>query len=127
MVLILLWSSCCVSYVFLSSRRRHTRCALVTGVQTCALPISGNLREFILPVLPLSFSKYGKKLEIILPHTGPIRVLSERRAERTLCWSTLPHPLRQLVRHWYVALSNIRGRNVPLLQGPMFLKAAGRN
>src|SRR3546814_18201729 len=24
---------------FLSSRRRHTRCALVTGVQTCALPI----------------------------------------------------------------------------------------
>src|SRR3546814_1565033 len=25
---------------FCSSRRRHTRCALVTGVQTCALPIS---------------------------------------------------------------------------------------
>src|SRR3546814_14782034 len=32
-----------LSYVdgfFFSSRRRHTRCALVTGVQTCALPIS---------------------------------------------------------------------------------------
>src|SRR3546814_6588730 len=28
-----------VFFVF-SSRRRHTRCALVTGVQTCALPIS---------------------------------------------------------------------------------------
>src|SRR3546814_4989388 len=28
------------SCVFFSSRRRHTRCALVTGVQTCALPIS---------------------------------------------------------------------------------------
>src|SRR3546814_1402025 len=27
---------------FFSSRRRHTRCALVTGVQTCALPISVN-------------------------------------------------------------------------------------
>src|SRR3546814_4729217 len=27
---------------FFSSRRRHTRCALVTGVQTCALPISQN-------------------------------------------------------------------------------------
>src|SRR3546814_13475683 len=26
--------------LFFSSRRRHTRCALVTGVQTCALPIS---------------------------------------------------------------------------------------
>src|SRR3546814_13921687 len=30
---------------FFSSRRRHTRCALVTGVQTCALPISGTLWE----------------------------------------------------------------------------------
>src|SRR3546814_1097609 len=28
------------SNFFFSSRRRHTRCALVTGVQTCALPIS---------------------------------------------------------------------------------------
>src|SRR3546814_3695077 len=28
-----------LSYFFFSSRRRHTRCALVTGVQTCALPI----------------------------------------------------------------------------------------
>src|SRR3546814_2218637 len=32
---------CKVSFVF-SSRRRHTRCALVTGVQTCALPISAS-------------------------------------------------------------------------------------
>src|SRR3546814_3499 len=32
---------CFVVFLFLfSSRRRHTRCALVTGVQTCALPIS---------------------------------------------------------------------------------------
>src|SRR3546814_6951070 len=29
----------CVGYFFFASRRRHTRCALVTGVQTCALPI----------------------------------------------------------------------------------------
>src|SRR3546814_10002612 len=39
-------SGCCCALVlvlmlyFCSSRRRHTRCALVTGVQTCALPIS---------------------------------------------------------------------------------------
>src|SRR3546814_19939588 len=38
---------------FFSSRRRHTRCALVTGVQTCALPISqpgakpGRHRSFV--------------------------------------------------------------------------------
>src|SRR3546814_6630567 len=30
----------CFVFFFLSSRRRHTICALVTGVQTCALPIS---------------------------------------------------------------------------------------
>src|SRR3546814_6984022 len=29
----------CYDVFFFSSRRRHTRCALVTGVQTCALPI----------------------------------------------------------------------------------------
>src|SRR3546814_4377913 len=34
---------------FFSSRRRHTRCALVTGVQTCALPIY--------PRLPILASK----------------------------------------------------------------------
>src|SRR3546814_4053930 len=33
-------SCCCIVFV-LASRRRHTRGALVTGVQTCALPISG--------------------------------------------------------------------------------------
>src|SRR3546814_8325145 len=33
----------CVLFFFFSSRRRHTRCALVTGVQTCALPIFINI------------------------------------------------------------------------------------
>src|SRR3546814_2686461 len=32
----------CCGCFFFSSRRRHTRCALVTGVQTCALPISAS-------------------------------------------------------------------------------------
>src|SRR3546814_1174599 len=34
----------CMAFFF-SSRRRHTRCALVTGVQTCALPISSMDRD----------------------------------------------------------------------------------
>src|SRR3546814_9874948 len=47
--------SACVVFIFslfvFSSRRRHTSCALVTGVQTCALPISmGELAKEILPV-----------------------------------------------------------------------------
>src|SRR3546814_8035323 len=41
---VLFYDSCvdsvsCIVFFFFSSRRRHTRCALVTGVQTCALPI----------------------------------------------------------------------------------------
>src|SRR3546814_8179937 len=36
----------CVNFsFFFSSRRRHTRCALVTGVQTCALPIWAEFGE----------------------------------------------------------------------------------
>src|SRR5881296_2061167 len=34
----------CFLLFFFSSRRRHTRCCCVTGVQTCALPISTNVR-----------------------------------------------------------------------------------
>src|SRR3546814_8413006 len=37
--------SCCFLCFFFSSRRRHTRCALVTGVQTCALPICCRARR----------------------------------------------------------------------------------
>src|SRR3546814_16057341 len=42
---------CCVlsSFFLFSSRRRHTRCALVTGVQTCALPISHAAAPLFLP------------------------------------------------------------------------------
>src|SRR3546814_250460 len=36
-------------HFFFSSRRRHTRCALVTGVQTCALPISHSAYQVVSP------------------------------------------------------------------------------
>src|SRR3546814_7732564 len=35
---------CFYLFFFFSSRRRHTRCALVTGVQTCALPFFAGQR-----------------------------------------------------------------------------------
>src|SRR3546814_10695131 len=46
-------------FFFFSSRRRHTRCALVTGVHTCALPISaaGYAR---LSVNPRGSTSYGE-------------------------------------------------------------------
>src|SRR3546814_6513911 len=40
----------CFYLFFFSSRRRHTRCALVTGVQTCALPISRQHPEISLEI-----------------------------------------------------------------------------
>src|SRR3546814_13235574 len=45
---------------FVSSRRRHTRCALVTGVQTCALPIWAGEFDLIhnqADFVPLAFSR----------------------------------------------------------------------
>src|SRR3546814_11917389 len=53
--LFLVYAVCISCVFFCSSRRRHTRCALVTGVQTCALPIAAptipRFRNFA-PVLP---------------------------------------------------------------------------
>src|SRR3546814_3402518 len=37
-------------FFFFSSRRRHTICALVTGVQTCALPISFAVSSFFIGI-----------------------------------------------------------------------------
>src|SRR3546814_5888095 len=41
---------------FFSSRRRHTSCSLVTGVQTCALPISDLV---LIPVQPSPFDGWA--------------------------------------------------------------------
>src|SRR3546814_6000402 len=38
---------------FCASRRRHTSCALVTGVQTCALPIVDGWAVKMLGVVPV--------------------------------------------------------------------------
>src|SRR3546814_5315417 len=66
---------------FFSSRRRHTRCALVTGVQTCALPIyrtmdhDGVIERFGVP--PDRFVDYlalmGDSVDNIpgIPSVGP--------------------------------------------------------
>src|SRR3546814_4770772 len=49
---------------FFSSRRRHTRCALVTGVQTCALPIWRD-------ILPDPFAQFEKWLQEALDAEVP--------------------------------------------------------
>src|SRR3546814_15865539 len=95
---------------FFSSRRRHTRCALVTGVQTCALPISRlgcNLRVFLtqrqhrryvaeFDAIPDSFSNSG----------CDIRLAGEVVENRAVRWEAI-HLSRA---HSYFCI----GRNAPV-------------
>src|SRR3546814_6476319 len=46
-------------YLFFSSRGRHSRCALVTGVQTCALPILNMTPPTISPSRSIPSVVYG--------------------------------------------------------------------
>src|SRR3546814_1565647 len=67
-----MWSlvfRCCV-YFFFSSRRRHTRCALVTGVQTCALPILRHAR-----------TEHDALLEEMVPKAEQAYALTQRGFE----------------------------------------------
>src|SRR3546814_1168927 len=55
-------------FFFFSSRRRHTRCALVTGVQTCALPIWSGFTDTVVELglrhdIPASDWAWGGDLE----------------------------------------------------------------
>src|SRR3546814_2857080 len=52
----------CLCLVVFSSRRRHTRCALVTGVQTCALPIFAAISA---DILARTLERCGVKTEIL--------------------------------------------------------------
>src|SRR3546814_9341670 len=62
-------------FFFFSSRRRHTRCALVTGVQTCALPICVPRRGG-LPAVPRDSGRKLHALRLallwLLPVAGPL-------------------------------------------------------
>src|SRR3546814_14444400 len=78
---------------FFSSRRRHTRCALVTGVQTCALPIS--IAGVAEDIEALSFNNAVAKLYALvglLEKAPP----SASRAEAT---RTLMRPIAPMVPH----------------------------
>src|SRR3546814_15694820 len=56
-----------MTFIFFSSRRRHTRCALVTGVQTCALPISIDFAGMIRQAADLIESRaYKSRYKLIL-------------------------------------------------------------
>src|SRR3546814_5311418 len=68
---------CVLLCFFFSSRRRHTRCALVTGVQTCALPIC--VPQRIGAERLLAFR--GLMHLPVEPDITPVAVGEERRSE----------------------------------------------
>src|SRR3546814_19333707 len=61
-----------------ASRRRHPRCAVVTGVQTCALPISAWVRLFDETIAALRFPVGGKEMT----SAEALNCLSSRDAAR---------------------------------------------
>src|SRR3546814_4719128 len=65
----------CVDFFF-SSRRRHTRCALVTGVQTCALPIFADDERYF-------YSRQAGRLMSTAPAGDESRAVFERLARET--------------------------------------------
>src|SRR3546814_5199861 len=89
-------------FFFFPSRRRQTRCALVTGVQTCALPILGETvtllrtnpatgaetreRAKILAVNGGVVLRIGPRIEILRDDGMPVR--SEERRVGKECVST---------------------------------------
>src|SRR3546814_8245266 len=81
-MILVCFSFSALSLFFFSSRRRHTRCALVTGVQTCALPISCTdlLRETVAACSPW-------KADALPTERGRVRRSEERRVGKE-CVST---------------------------------------
>src|SRR3546814_10097379 len=73
-----------LEYVFMfffSSRRRHTRCALVTGVQTCALPICNRRRRVDAAFEAQQGHTLPDVVEILLHRWYPRLVLESVRSE----------------------------------------------
>src|SRR3546814_15273398 len=82
---------------FFSSRKRHTRCALVTGVQKCALPIctGATVCTYLLPPVLRALKNRFPNLEIVVStgNTGEmLRLLEENRLD--VAFATLPIPGR---------------------------------
>src|SRR3546814_8206715 len=87
-LLLLIWHDFYfVVFFFFSSRRRHTSCALVTGVQTCALPI------FLLNEHRLPRRNQGPLVVVAKIFSSPLgfnhnQTRSEERRVGTECVST---------------------------------------
>src|SRR3546814_9051489 len=86
---------------FFSSRKRHTRCALVTGVQTCALPILPNTKLFGLEMAKLQFLWVGIAAVTIGRNPNGVAFLISERVRKLLALSPrasagIPEPVEPI-------------------------------
>src|SRR3546814_2835147 len=106
---------------FFSSRRRHTRCALVTGVQTCALPI-------------FAYAHGIGEHELLLAGLGLIRQVLGRNAYRDVVGfhvrfqiSEAPWHLPAIMTYsqlWFLPTSHHKNSRPCLLPNPPVLLPA---
>src|SRR3546814_7195736 len=103
-------------FFFFSSRRRHTRCALVTGVQTCALPICDIRRAILRSETERAQSRSMPSLESYTLLLGAIELMHRlsprdfehaRRLLETLIDRVPRHPIPQA---WKIGRESWRER-----------------
>src|SRR3546814_1313562 len=94
---------CCFHITFFfASRRRHTICALVTGVQTCALPISQ-------PTLSAAIRKLEEDLGVPLVARGQRFTGLTPEGEKLLAWS------RQILTDYQSLINDLAGARTGLV------------
>src|SRR3546814_12786 len=118
--------NCTLLLFFFSSRRRHTRCALVTGVQTCALPICAYGKKVVADLFP----DYPFRESPVIPEGTPWDFqpvpLPEAEGETTRETRTIPglKPERSVPgtgsNNWAVSGSKTASGNPILANDPHF-------
>src|SRR3546814_17039029 len=107
-----------ILYFFFSSRRRHTKCALVTVVQTCALPIST-----VAPAHIMSSGCYYITLNIKRDRSFPVPPIKRPRCSN--CYRSRDVGLRMVIANFEILNSVVENRCGPA--GAVKRQSAARN
>src|SRR3546814_3584132 len=123
-------------FYLLSTRRRHTRCAFVTGVQTCALPISQSVSVSSTPMWrAIAFRWTGALVDppiaeltrIAFRNAARVMMSDGRRLVRTISTIRLPVSHAHSCRSRYGAgIAAEPGNDIPSASASEFLVVAVR-
>src|SRR3546814_6624044 len=85
---------------FFSSRRRHTRCALVTGVQTCALPIYADAAIIADGQIDIAAGRVGRRIRDDVDRTARCVATIERALRTAQHFDAIHVEKRTELRAW---------------------------